>query len=516
MSDIHSERILILDFGSQYTQLIARRVREAKVYCEIYPFNAGLEKVRAFRPKGLILSGGPSSVYDAGAPLIDMAHLELGVPVLGICYGMQLLTHMLGGSVARSQKREYGRADLRIDRPGGLFSGVGRERSTLVWMSHGDRIEAMPGGFSAIAHTDNSPTAAMANEEKRFFGVQFHPEVVHTPEGAQVLRNFVYDVCGCRPSWTMASFVDFAVGGIRKAVGDRKVICALSGGVDSSVAAVLVNKAVGSQLTSIFVNNGVLRKNEAERVQQMFKDMGLNLRYVDASQQFLSRLVGVEDPEKKRKIIGNTFIEVFEQAAADAGNAGFLVQGTLYPDVIESVSFKGPSAVIKSHHNVGGLPEKMKLKLVEPLRELFKDEVRAIGREMGMPDEVIDRQPFPGPGLAIRILGEVTEQRLAILREADHIVLQEIKKAGLYREIWQSFAVLLPVKTVGVMGDERTYENVVAIRAVTSQDGMTADWVKLPYDLLGLLSNRIINEVKGVNRVVFDISSKPPSTIEWE
>jgi GMP synthase (glutamine-hydrolysing) len=516
VTDIHSERILILDFGSQYTQLIARRVREAKVYCEIYPFNAGLEKIKTFRPKGLILSGGPSSVYDSGAPLVASDHLELGIPVLGICYGMQLLTYSLGGVVARSQKREYGRADLRLDSKGGLFDGIGRDGGTVVWMSHGDRIEKMPSGFHAIAHTDNSPTAAMADPERKFYGVQFHPEVAHTPQGAQILRNFVYNICKCTASWTMASFVDFAVGEIRRTLGDRKVICALSGGVDSSVAAVLVNKAVGDQLTSIFVNNGVLRKNEAERVQQMFRDMGLNLKYVDASAQFLGKLKDVEDPERKRKIIGNTFIEVFEQSAQDMGGAEYLVQGTLYPDVIESVSFKGPSAVIKSHHNVGGLPEKMKLRLVEPLRELFKDEVRAIGRELRMPDEIIDRQPFPGPGLAIRILGEVNEQRLAILREADYIVLEEIKKAGLYKDIWQSFAVLLPIKTVGVMGDERTYENVVAIRAVNSQDGMTADWVKLPYELLGIMSNRIINEVKGVNRVVFDISSKPPSTIEWE
>jgi GMP synthase (glutamine-hydrolysing) len=523
VSDIHSERILILDFGSQYTQLIARRVREAKVYCEIFPYNAGLEKVKAFRPKGLILSGGPSSVYDAGAPLIDKSHLELGVPVLGICYGMQLLTHVLGGQVAKSAKREYGRADLIINKDAALFKSVGTEQGTansepraVVWMSHGDRIEKMPEGFHAIAHTGNSPTAAMADEKRRFYGVQFHPEVVHTPQGVQILRNFVYTICGCKPSWTMESFVDYSVGEIKKTVGNKQAVCGLSGGVDSSVAAVLVHKAIAKQLTCIFVNNGVLRKDEAEKVQHSFKDMGLNLKYVDASSEFLTKLKGVEDPEKKRKIIGNTFIEVFEREAHAAGGAEFLVQGTLYPDVIESVSFKGPSAVIKSHHNVGGLPEKMKLKLVEPLRELFKDEVRAIGREMKMPDDIIDRQPFPGPGLAIRILGEVTGPRLNILREADAIVIDEIKKAGLYKEIWQSFAVLLPIKTVGVMGDERTYENVVAIRAVTSQDGMTADWAKIPYELLGVMSNRIINEVKGVNRVCFDISSKPPSTIEWE
>jgi len=522
MSDIHQQRVLVLDFGSQYTQLIARRVREARVYCEIFPFNAGLDKIKAFNPRGIILSGGPSSVYDKGAPLVGRDHLELGVPVLGICYGMQLMTHLLGGEVARAAKREYGRAELMIDDSSDLLKLVGGtgegapDDTTVVWMSHGDRIERMPEGFSEIAHTSNSPTAAMADTKRRFYGVQFHPEVVHTPEGTQILKNFLYEICGAEPAWNMGSFIDYSVGIIREQVGDRKVICALSGGVDSSVAAVLVHRAIGDQLTCISVNNGVLRKNEAESVQRMFAGMGLNLKYVDASDIFLSRLAGVTDPEKKRKIIGNTFIEVFESEAAKIEGAEFLAQGTLYPDVIESVSFKGPSAVIKSHHNVGGLPEKMKLKLVEPLRELFKDEVRELGAELGMAEEVIWRQPFPGPGLAIRILGEVNESRLAVLREADAIVLEEIKRAGLYREIWQSFAVLLPVQTVGVMGDERTYENVVALRAVNSKDGMTADWVHLPYELLGLISNRIINEIKGVNRVCYDISSKPPSTIEWE
>jgi len=522
LSDIHSERVLVLDFGSQYTQLIARRVREAKVYCEIFPYNAGIEKVKEFRPKGIILSGGPSSVYDEGAPVVGADHLELGVPVLGVCYGMQLMTHLLGGTVARATKREYGRAELSIEDESGLLRSIGGtgegapDRRAVVWMSHGDRIEKMPQGFVSIAKTDNSPTAAMADKARRFFGVQFHPEVAHTPQGFQIIKNFLYEVCGCVPSWTMGSFVDYATDIIKAQVGDKKVICALSGGVDSSVTAVLVHKAIGAQLKCIFVNNGVLRKGEAERVRETFSQMGLDLKYVDASDMFLSRLAGVEDPEKKRKIIGNTFIDVFEAEAAEVAGAEFLAQGTLYPDVIESVSFKGPSAIIKSHHNVGGLPEKMKLKLVEPLRELFKDEVRELGTELGMADDIIWRQPFPGPGLAIRILGEVTAERLAILREADAIVLEEIKKAELYREIWQSFAVLLPIKTVGVMGDERTYESVVALRAVNSKDGMTADWVHLPYELLGVISNRIINEIKGVNRVCYDISSKPPSTIEWE
>jgi GMP synthase (glutamine-hydrolysing) len=520
LSDIHQQKVLVLDFGSQYTQLIARRVREAKVYCEIFPYNAGMEKIKEFNPKGIILSGGPSSVYDPGAPLIGKDHLELGVPVLGICYGMQLMTHLLGGVVAKASKREYGRAELALDDESDLLKYVGGtgdspENTTVVWMSHGDRIEKMPDGFSVIAHTDNSPTAAMADHSRKFFGVQFHPEVAHTPQGFQILKNFLA-ICGCEPSWTMASFIEYSVDIIKKQVGNKNVICALSGGVDSTVAAALVHKAIGDQLTCIFVNNGVLRKGEAERVRQTLSTMGLKLIYADVSETFLSRLAGVEDPEKKRKIIGNTFIDIFEAEAGKIDGAEFLAQGTLYPDVIESVSFKGPSAVIKSHHNVGGLPEKMKLKLVEPLRELFKDEVRELGAELGLPEDIIWRQPFPGPGLAIRILGEVTKERLEVLREADAIVLDEIKKAGLYREIWQSFAVLLPVQTVGVMGDERTYESVVALRAVHSKDGMTADWVHLPYELLGAISNRIINEIKGVNRVCYDISSKPPATIEWE
>ena len=522
MSDIHQERVLVLDFGSQYTQLIARRVREAKVYCEIFPYNAGIDKVKAFRPKGLILSGGPSSVYDEGAPLIGKEHLELGIPVLGICYGMQLMTHLLGGEVAKAAKREYGRAELAIDDESSLLKAIGgtgegaMDRRAVVWMSHGDRIEKMPGGFNAIAHTDNSPTAGMADKERSLYGLQFHPEVAHTPQGFQILKNFLFGICGCTASWTMESFIEYSVGIMKEQVGGKKVICALSGGVDSTVTAALLHRAVGDQLTCIFVNNGLLRKGEAGRVRETFSQMGLNLKYVDVSDMFLGRLKGVEDPEKKRKTIGNTFIEVFEAEAAKIHGAEFLAQGTLYPDVIESVSFKGPSAIIKSHHNVGGLPEKMKLKLVEPLRELFKDEVRELGLELGLAEDLIWRQPFPGPGLAIRILGDVTEERLEILREADAIVLEEIKRAELYREIWQSFAVLLPVKTVGVMGDERTYESVVALRAVNSKDGMTADWVHLPYELLGTISNRIINEIKGVNRVCYDISSKPPSTIEWE
>lgn len=510
-------RILILDFGSQTTQLIARRVREAGVYCEMHPFNIPLERIRAIAPKAIILSGGPASVYDPDAPSVDKSLFEMGLPVLGICYGMQLMAQSLGGRVEKGLKREYGHALLGFDDPHELFYGLA-VYPTLhqVWMSHGDRIEVLPPGFKSIATSENTPVAAMRHESLPLFGVQFHPEVVHTEIGMDVIKNFLFRVAGCEPDWNMHSFVDTAVKEIRERVGKERVICALSGGVDSTVTALLINKAIGHQLTSVFVNNGLLRKNEAETVLSFLKALGLNVRYVDASERFLTKLAGVVEPERKRRIIGEEFIHIFEEEAKAIGDVTYLAQGTLYPDVIESVSFKGPSAVIKSHHNVGGLPERMKLKLIEPLRELFKDEVRGVAKELGMPEELIHRHPFPGPGLAIRILGEVTKERLAILREADAIVLEEMKKSGWYYQVWQSFAVLLPIKTVGVMGDERTYENVVAIRAVTSLDAMTADWAKLPYELLGTISNRIINEVRGVNRVCYDISSKPPATIEWE
>ena len=512
---MHEERILVLDFGSQYTQLIARRVREQKVYSEIYPFNTPLEKIRDFGAKGIILSGGPSSVYDEGAPLPDPGLFGLGIPVLGICYGMQLMARSLGGSVDRAAKREYGRAELIIDDPSDIFSGV--ESGSTVWMSHGDRIETPPAQFEVIAHTPNSPCAAMADRERRFWALQFHPEVVHTERGTAILRNFIFSVCRCRPLWEMSSFIDWSVSDIRAKVGEGNAICALSGGVDSSVVALLVHRALGKKLTCIFVDNGLLRKGEAEKVRETFaRHFKINFVFVDARERFLLQLVGITDPEQKRKIIGRLFIEVFEEEAHKIRDVEYLAQGTLYPDVIESVSFKGPSATIKSHHNVGGLPEIMKLKLIEPLRELFKDEVRVLGKELGLPEEICWRQPFPGPGLAIRCVGEISERRLRILREADAVVLEEIKAAGLYKEIWQSFAVLIPVRTVGVMGDERTYDYTIGVRAVTSVDGMTADWARLPHDLLGRISNRIINEVGGVNRVVFDISSKPPSTIEWE
>jgi GMP synthase (glutamine-hydrolysing) len=512
---MHEDKILVLDFGSQYTQLIARRIREGKVYSEIFPFNASIEKIRDFHPKGIVLSGGPSSVYEQGAPIPDLQIFQLGIPVLGICYGMQLIAHHLNGRVARAAKREYGQAELFVDNDADLLQGLSQQ--TKVWMSHGDRIEKIPDGFTVIGHTTNSPVAVMANRDKGLFALQFHPEVVHTVEGTRILQNFVSSICRCNPTWEMSSFSDWAVADIRAAVKDKKVICALSGGVDSSVVALLVHRAVADNLTCIFVDNGLLRKGEVEKVRKTFEGhFHIKLLYVDARERFLEKLKNVTEPEKKRKIIGNEFIAVFEEEAKRIKDAEFLAQGTLYPDVIESVSFKGPSAVIKSHHNVGGLPEVMKLKLIEPLRELFKDEVRILGQALGLPEEICWRHPFPGPGLAIRCIGEITGKRLDILRESDAIVLEEIKAAGLYKSIWQAFAVVLPIKSVGVMGDERTYESVVAVRAVTSLDGMTADWAKIPYEVLGKISNRIINEVKGVNRVVFDITSKPPGTIEWE
>jgi len=512
---MHEEKILVLDFGSQYTQLIARRVRESKVYSEIFPYNVPIEKIIGFCPKGIILSGGPSSIYDSGAPVPDLRIFELGIPVLGICYGMQLMAYCLGGRVAKARKREYGKAELIIDHSTDIFGGI--PKKTVVWMSHGDRIERNPSHFKAIAHSDNSPVAAMASKEKRFYALQFHPEVAHTPMGQKILRNFIFKICGCRPVWTMKSFIETTTKEIRERVGNKKVVCGISGGVDSTVTAVLVHRAIAKQLTCIFVDNGVLRAGEARKVKETLKKhFRMNVDYVEASATFLKKLKDVTDPEKKRKIIGNEFIRVFEEEAKKIKGVEFLAQGTLYPDVIESVSFKGPSATIKSHHNVGGLLKRMKLKLIEPLRELFKDEVRVLGKDLDIPEEIINRHPFPGPGLAIRIIGEVTREMCDILRKADTIVLDEIKNAGLYAKLWQAFAVLLPVKSVGVMGDERTYENVIAVRAVNSLDGMTADWARIPYDVMGRISNRIINEVRGVNRVVYDISSKPPSTIEWE
>lgn len=516
LDHLHEERVLILDYGSQYTQLIARRVRESQVYCEIHPFDMSLQAIRAFRPKGIILSGSPSSVHDPTGPFSDPGIYSMGVPVLGICYGMQLMAKQLGGSVEKAIQREYGPATIDIDRQTDLFRDIERE-AVRVWMSHGDRILALPLGFLVLAHSQNSPVAAMGDASRKLYAVQFHPEVVHTPCGKSILENFLFLICRCNPAWTMKSFVETTVHGLRERLKNDHVICALSGGVDSSVVAAILHRAIGDRLHCIFVNNGLLRKGEAESVQRVFRDhLKLNLIYVDATDAFLDRLKGVTDPEKKRKIIGNLFIEVFEKEAVGLSDAGYLAQGTLYPDVIESVSFKGPSATIKTHHNVGGLPERMKLELIEPLRELFKDEVRLAGRELGLPDRIIMRHPFPGPGLAIRIIGEVTPDGLEILREADSIILEEIRAAGWYEHVWQSFAVLLPVRSVGVMGDERTYERVIALRAVESVDAMTADWARLPYEVLQMISNRIINEVKGVNRVVYDISSKPPSTIEWE
>jgi len=521
---VETQAIVVLDFGAQYSQLIARRIRELNVFSVVLPCNASLEEIKSFSPVGIILSGGPSSVYDHDAPVADQQVFSLGLPVLGICYGLQYMVHALGGKVRPADKREYGHAQVELNGAGSrLFEGL--PKTLNVWMSHGDEAEELPAGFQLIAKSPNA-VAAIENPAQKMWAVQFHPEVHHTPLGKDILRNFALNICGAKHTWTGQHFIDATIEQVRAQVGNGRAICALSGGVDSSVAAVLVDRAMRdasgkTRLTCVFVNNGVLRKNEFEKVQQTLRDkLGLHLIGVDASQRFLTRLAGITDPEAKRKIIGNEFIAVFEREAQriekEEGKVEWLVQGTLYPDVIESRSVRGPSQVIKSHHNVGGLPEKMELKLIEPLKELFKDEVRRIGRDLGMPEEILQRQPFPGPGLAVRVLGEVNEERLRILKDCDEIVVDEIKKAGLYQKIWQSFAVLLPVMSVGVMGDQRTYANTCAIRAVHSEDGMTADWVPLPYELLKTISNRIVNEVKGVNRVVYDITSKPPGTIEWE
>lgn len=508
--------ILIIDFGSQYNQLIARRVRENHVYCQVEPPNISIDAIMEIKPEGIILSGGPASIYSKGAPRVDRSIFDLGIPVLGICYGLHYMIDSLGGKVIGSKKREYGFAELLVKKQRGMFAGVNKK--TQCWMSHGDSIGRLPSGFAATASTANTPIAAAEDVKRKFYALQFHPEVVHTKEGKKMLANFLFNICRCKKSWSMKSFITHAVEEIRQQVGNEKVILGLSGGVDSSVAAVLLNKAIGKQLICVFVDNGVLRANEAKRVIEMFKkNLQINLRFAQAGKIFLKRLKGVTDPEKKRKIIGRTFIEVFDGEAQKIKGVKFLAQGTLYPDLIESRSaFGGPSAVIKSHHNVGGLPKKMNLKLVEPLKHLFKDEVRLLGKELGLADDVVWRQPFPGPGLAVRIIGEVTPQRLSVLRQADTILLEEIRAKNLYYKLWQSFAVLLPIKSVGIMGDQRTYENILAIRSVTSDDAMTADWAQLPHDILARISNRIINEVRGINRVVYDISSKPPSTIEWE
>ncbi|MEK6301469.1 MAG: glutamine-hydrolyzing GMP synthase [Acidobacteriota bacterium] len=507
------ETVLILDFGGQYTQLIARRVRELGVYSEIIPYNTPVQEILKKNPQAIILSGGPSSVYEEGAPHPDRAVIEMGVPVLGICYGVQLMAHFLGGEVKPSDRREYGQAELDAKPESLLLAGI--PSPLKVWMSHGDYVSRPPEGFAVTASTE-AAIGAVEDTTRNLYGVQFHPEVAHTPQGKAILRNFLVNVCRLRCDWTMASFIETTVDSIRARVGDGRAVCGLSGGVDSSVAAALVARAIGKRQTCIFVDTGLLRKNEFEEVIEAYREMDLNVVGVAAGERFLTRLAGVSDPERKRKIIGNEFIEIFQEEARKLGEVDFLVQGTLYPDVIESVSVRGPSAVIKSHHNVGGLPEKMHLKLIEPLRELFKDEVRRVGRELGLPEEIIGRQPFPGPGLAVRILGEVTADRVSLLQAADAIVTEEIRRADLYDKIWQSFAVLLPVSTVGVMGDSRTYDNALAIRAVESLDGMTADWARLPYDVLQRISSRIVSEVRGVNRVVYDVSSKPPSTIEWE
>jgi len=511
-----NETILILDFGSQYTQLIARRIRENHIYSQIVSFRTTAEDIRQIAPAGIILSGGPASVYQENAPVCDPGIFHLGIPVLGICYGMQLTTRLLGGNVQRGAAREYGKAVLKQEGVSALFLNVAPE--STVWMSHGDKVTGLPAGFQRTAWSGNTEFAAMENTAQRIYGIQFHPEVVHTEYGKTILKNFCFAICHCSGEWNMTSFIETASEEIREKTAGQNVILGLSGGVDSSVAAALIHHAIGDNLTCIFVNNGLLRKNEAERVKELFGGtFRIPLKYVDASDLFLDRLSGVTEPERKRKIIGKTFVEVFDRAASELENVFFLAQGTTYPDVIESISIDGnPSAVIKSHHNVGGLPETMKLKLLEPLSRLFKDEVRELGRQLGLPEEMVMRQPFPGPGLGVRILGEVKRENLDILRNADAIIVEEMKKSGLYYKVWQTFGVFLPIRSVGVMGDERTYDNVIAIRSVESQDGMTADWVKLPYELLDTISRRIVNEVKGVNRVVFDITSKPPSTIEWE
>jgi GMP synthase (glutamine-hydrolysing) len=513
---MNRQTIVILDFGSQYTQLIARRVRENKVFSRIVPFNTPLKEIAGLNPKGLILSGGPASVTDKKSPCPDKGIFKLGVPILGICYGMQVVTEMLGGKVKHTKDREFGKVELFIDDNRDLFSHI--PGNFTCWASHGDLVTKLPPGFKVSAHTLNTPIAGIVHHQKKIYGVQFHPEVTHTEKGNQILSNFLFKVCGCLSRWTMQSFIKETVENIKKTVGKDKVVLGLSGGVDSSVAALLLHRAIGKNVRCIFVNNALLRKGEPEQILKIFRNtFHLNLDYAERSKKFLARLKGVTDPEEKRKIIGDEFVKTFEEEAEKVKGVKFLGQGTLYPDVIESFSPTGaPSSRIKSHHNVGGLPAHMKLKLIEPLRDLFKDEVRLIGKELGLPENIIHRQPFPGPGLAIRIIGEVTPERLDLLREVDQRVIEEITNANLYEQVWQSFAILLPIKSVGVMGDERTYENVVSLRCVTSVDGMTADWAKLPYELLEKISNRIINEVKGVNRVVYDISSKPPATIEWE